>query len=469
MLAPSWRPSHLGSTTAWAIVCFGLLLAPSFIPNLAARAENATKSGNRATSAAIRYKLGPQDEIRVRVIEWRPSSDEIFEWAALNANYTIGPGFELSLPLIGRVSVKELSLDQLGTFLSKKLQSKMRLVVPPDVSVEIVKYRPFYVVGHVATPGEYSYRPGLDVLQAISLSGGLFRNERTATMRLDRDIAQARGERALLTRERETLIARRARQEAELGSADQISFPKELMRPERKAATARLLKQENHIFEARKKSYKTQLTVLNKLHKFLEKEVVSLGAQLNARDRQLAILKEEKASLDRLAAKKLARLSRILDVKRDLVSMEVERLRTQAALSKARQDISRNQIAIVELATQRESDLRTELQQTDNRIEEIARRMKTLQNLLYEAQVIAPGSIVAQSQDLGAEPRYTVIRRIDARAVEVRANEDMALLPGDTLKVELLLSEGGAADKINRFRSNPVTLWRENKKVIDVK
>ncbi len=460
MQTPSWRSTHLVSIIAREIACFGVLLASLFILTFDARAEAGTKTGKRAASTAIEYKLGPQDEIRVRVLEWRPSTDEIFEWTALNANYIIGPRFKLSLPLIGQVSVEGLSLEQLGAFLGKKLEERMGLAVAPDVSVEVIKYRPFYVVGHVNTPGEYSYRPGIDVLQAISLSGGFFRIEGATTMRLDRDIAVSQGERALLIRERDTMIARRARLEAELRGANQISFPKELIRRERGAAMARLMQQENLIFETRKKAYKTKLTVLSELHKFLEKEVISLIAQTKTQDRQLALIKEEKASIDALAAKKLARLNRILDVKRDLATFEVEKLRTQAALSKTRQDISRNQIAIVELENQRESDLRTELQQTDNRIEQIARRMETLQKLLYEAQVIAPGRIADQSQDLEIRTRYTVIRRIDGNAVELRATETTVLRPGDTLKVELLLPAIGDTVSPNRSGGDPAATAR---------
>lgn len=453
MQAPFWRSNHLISIIERIIACFVGLLAFLFIFAFDARSEAETKTVNPAASAAIEYKLGPQDQIRVRVLEWRPSTDEIFEWTPLNAIYTIGPGFKLSLPLIGQVSVEGLSLEQLGTFLGKKLQDRMGLIVAPDVSIEIVKYRPLYVVGHVNIPGEYSYRPGLNVLQAIGLSGGFFRNKDATSMRLDRDIAMSQGERVLLIRERDTIIARRARLEAELSSANQISFPKELIqREQHDAATARLMQQENLLFETRKKAHKTQLTVLSQLHKFLEKEVASLQAQAEAQDRQFALLEEEKASMDALARKKLARLDRIMDVKRDLASFEVERLRTKAALSKTRQDISRNNIAIAELENQRESDLRTELQKTDNRIEQIARRMETLQKLIYEAQVIAPGNIAGQSQDLEIRAEYTVIRRIDGKAVELRATKTTLLRPGDTLKVELIPHATGGTVRPNRPR-----------------
>ena len=43
----------------------------------------------------------------------------------------------------------------------------------PRISVEIVGFRPFYILGVVQKPGEYDFRPGLTVMQAVSIAGGV--------------------------------------------------------------------------------------------------------------------------------------------------------------------------------------------------------------------------------------------------------------------------------------------------------
>jgi polysaccharide export outer membrane protein len=45
-------------------------------------------------------------------------------------------------------------------------------LIEPSVSVSIIEYRPFYVIGEVKKPGSYSFHPGLTVDKAISISGG---------------------------------------------------------------------------------------------------------------------------------------------------------------------------------------------------------------------------------------------------------------------------------------------------------
>ena len=43
----------------------------------------------------------------------------------------------------------------------------------PDVAVEIIAFRPFFILGEVNQPGSYDYVPGMNVLNAIALGGGL--------------------------------------------------------------------------------------------------------------------------------------------------------------------------------------------------------------------------------------------------------------------------------------------------------
>ncbi len=42
----------------------------------------------------------------------------------------------------------------------------------PDVSVEVDRYRPVFVMGEVGAAGQYSYVPGMTVQKAIAAAGG---------------------------------------------------------------------------------------------------------------------------------------------------------------------------------------------------------------------------------------------------------------------------------------------------------
>ena len=80
------------------------------------------------------------------------------------------------MPLIGELEVSGLSVTQL----EQQLAEAYRTVMPTDsgmdaetnVNVEILTYRPFYILGDVSKPGSYPYQSGLTVLRAVALAGG---------------------------------------------------------------------------------------------------------------------------------------------------------------------------------------------------------------------------------------------------------------------------------------------------------
>lgn len=122
------------------------------------------------------YRLGADDEISVSVFD---EPDLSLAKARVAANGSI------SMPLIGQVQVKGLTIEQaeaeitrlyLGDYLKK-----------PDISISIVEYRQFYVNGEVDKPGGYSYREGMTIQRAISLAGGFTERASRSKIRLMRE------------------------------------------------------------------------------------------------------------------------------------------------------------------------------------------------------------------------------------------------------------------------------------------
>src|SRR3954465_1072836 len=132
------------------------------------------------------YRLGPDDRLRIRVYEWRDMYGQVHQdWAALNDEFTVGPTGELSLPLVGSVSAAGQTMESVTTAISDRLQIAAGMETRPKISVEVAKYRPFYILGEVSRPGEYPYRPGLTALQALGIAGGVFRPLEAAMAQLE--------------------------------------------------------------------------------------------------------------------------------------------------------------------------------------------------------------------------------------------------------------------------------------------
>lgn len=392
--------------------------------------------GPTAAVANDEYVLGPQDKLRIKVYEWRASRDIIFEWTALNDVFTVSAAGSLSLPFAGEIPAAGLTPNSLAYAISDQLMRNMGLGRRPDAAVEVIQYRPFYIVGHVMTPGEYPYRPELTVLQALSIAGGLRRREE-GIARFEREVIQGRGDVSLLGLENINLLARKSRLQAELADATEIQFPTSLTSRRADPTIALLIEQEVSIFKARREGQHTQIRALDNLREFLEKELASLEAQLVFRDKQIASIQKELSDVSSLVSKGLAAAPREMSLDRTLAQYQSDRLTAETSLLRARQEISKTEVTILELRNRYKNEVTSMLRETQAQIEALERRSDTAFQLLHESETAAPRLLARQVQAAQAKPVYTIVRRTNDGSEELPATEASLIKPGDTLTVEI--------------------------------
>jgi polysaccharide export outer membrane protein len=139
-------------------------------------------SSYRPTPAAFHdvltqpYRLGAGDRVRITV----------FEQDGLTNTYSVDQSGYISFPLVGSVPARGSTAQQLEKAIAGKLrQGYLR---DPDVSVEIDRYRPIFVMGEVGAAGQYSYVPGLTVQKAIAIAGGFSARANQSMVDVTRDI-----------------------------------------------------------------------------------------------------------------------------------------------------------------------------------------------------------------------------------------------------------------------------------------
>jgi len=107
------------------------------------------------------YRLGPGDVIRLIT----------FGEENLTGEFRVSDGGTIALPLVGPTRAAGLSPDDLGARIGQALV-KANLLRAPSVSVEVIAYRPIFVLGEVSKPGQYPYQPGMTVVTAAAVAGG---------------------------------------------------------------------------------------------------------------------------------------------------------------------------------------------------------------------------------------------------------------------------------------------------------
>jgi len=383
------------------------------------------------TTHAEEYRRGSQDKLNIRVVEWQTVEGTFREWSAVSGLYTVGASGKLSLPFIGEVTATGKTTAEIAETIETTLQQKFGLADKPAASVELAEYRPFYIAGDIQSPGKYPYTPELTVLRAISIAGGLLREE---SGRVERDIIDAKGSYDALADKRVRLLVRRARIEAELQGKSEIEVPEEIASDPKLPG---ILADERAIMEAQQKKLDLQLKALDDLKSLLTQEIDSLEKKIAAQQRQVDLAKKQLQSVDALAEKGLVVNTRVLDSERNIADMESKLLDYETAILEARQEISKADQDAIDLKNTLESDLAIDRQETEAQLVETEIQMNTQRGLLAEAAARAPAA--ALREDPRAEPKITIIRTVNGKSTAMLASESSAVWPGDTIKVEVEL------------------------------
>jgi polysaccharide export outer membrane protein/exopolysaccharide production protein ExoF len=388
-----------------------------------------------SVAGAEDYRLGVQDKLRVTVNEWRPTVGEVQDWKAITGEFIIGPAGDVSLPLIGSVPAAGLKPEELATSISQRLKSKVGLSNMPDTAVEVVQFRPFYVVGRVEKPGEFPYRPGLTVLQAVGVAGGLYRATDAAMLRVDKDIISAQSGVDTLALESDQLLMRRARLRVELEGGSSIPIPAELTRPKDDPAVTEMMLHEQKILESRSEALRSQTSALQELKELLDKEIASLGSRLELKDKQIALVRQELATVGSLVSKGLTTGSRQLSLESAEAEVETNKLELDTALLRARQEMSKADRDMIDLRSKRRDEILVDLRETDAKFEESRQKLAASRKLLDESRDFAMQFAAGGLRDQTLRTTYAIVRGSGSQSTEVTVSETDPMQPGDVLKV----------------------------------
>lgn len=106
------------------------------------------------------YLLGPNDKVRVKV----------YGEPDITGEYEVDSNGSVSVPLAGRVQAAGKTTKQLEGAIRAALAKG--IVRDPRVNVDVATYRPYYILGEVKNSGEYPYKVGITIMDAVAAAGG---------------------------------------------------------------------------------------------------------------------------------------------------------------------------------------------------------------------------------------------------------------------------------------------------------
>ncbi len=113
-------------------------------------------------AVSLGYLIGPGDQLHISV--WQEKNMQL--------DVLVTPDGGISFPLAGKIHASGLTTEQLRQLLVEKLK---RYLPHPNITVSVFQAlsNTIYVLGKVARPGAFIATGYMDVLQALTMAGGV--------------------------------------------------------------------------------------------------------------------------------------------------------------------------------------------------------------------------------------------------------------------------------------------------------
>jgi polysaccharide biosynthesis/export protein len=401
--------------------------------------------------AQAEYILAPGDAVEVGVV----GVPDLRHRASIDVDG------RASFPLLGSIQAAGLTVAELGKRIKSQLSTKafraretdsrgrslathdndVVTISPEEVTVEVAEYRPVYLNGDVAKPGEQTYRPGMTVRQAIALAGG-YDTMRFRSRDPFLDAADFRSDYYDLWTEFAKVSAEIARLQAELDGKAAFQPPRLGDVPLPTPITSKIIDLESQHFGVDAAD--------------LAKEKRYLSEAIAQEDQRIAVLDQQRQSEQQDAdadsadykeimsnfRKGILPMTRVSETRRLTLESATRVLQTTALLQDVERKRSEFARSLEAIDDKTRKELLQNMQDATVRLNNVRARLKSVsEKLLYAG--------MARSQltrGPGGEPDVKVFRKDNNTAATIVANDQTELMPGDVVDVKLRLDSTPAEE-----------------------
>jgi polysaccharide biosynthesis/export protein ExoF len=441
-------------TTLLATVAATVVLAATALYSLDfATGQSAPNRSTPAPTSSEKVPLGIGDRLKISFFEPINMPDmraadgsgaesqgalrTFYQRMDLSGEYLIDQDGALSIPLLGRLQVEGRELDAVRADLAASFSSVMQRTA--DVNVTIIERSPVYVVGPVKKPGAYKYTPGMIVLHAIALAGGLDRGDGNLSSRIEgaREMGRLRTAADQVRR----LVARRARLEAQRDGLATLPMPIQLAKFSDEPSVRTFLATERALLQAEQTRHHQQESEIAAKLAAARNEVDALKGKLNQIDVQKGMRVERLNDMQTLRDRGVVTTNNVVLLRTELSDIEARRQDDVVAVVQAQARLAQAEEAKARLMSEEAENLTKAVATVDQEIADA-------QDVMASAGILAAvlqGPNGATLQAL----TYEILRQSKDGTKTLRATETSPLMPGDVLKVDADAASAVPQSRIN--------------------
>lgn len=189
-----------------------------------------------------------------------------------------------------------------------------------------------------------------------------------------------------------------ARLIAERDGATRVTFPADLLARREVPAVAEIMRSQESIFAARRRTLEITQGVLDQRVAQLGSQVQGARAEITATDQQLKFIAEEQAAVKEMVDKGLERKPRLLGLQRQAAQLAGQIGDLQSQIAKAEQTVGETRLQMVGSTSQRYDEVVGQLRDAQTQLGETRQKMAAAQDVLARTEIRAPvGGVVMNS------------------------------------------------------------------------
>jgi polysaccharide biosynthesis/export protein len=392
----------------------------------AALAIAATLSAANAAGEAYHLRAGDVLEISVS------GFPELRERTPIQLDGTINS------PNFGTLSAENATLSEIRARIRSALASKVfrvhtpdgressRVVERDDVAVVVAEYKPIYVGGDVAHPGEQRFRPRMTVRQALIVAGGPAIAPLSSLIDLPALRAEYVSKWLALVREE----ARLWRTKTELGN--NVEFDQKVIPPApvSEPSVSQIIALETEYRTTRNSDYERAKKFFQRAIKEADLQSQVLADELQKEEAGLQADTDDLQHLKELNGKGLAPNSRVADARRAVLLSSTRALQTRSQLIQVKRARTEHARELEKLDDQRRMSLLAEQEEATTKV---AEQRTNLQSIAEKIQ--SAGAQPPRASDDAGKMELTVFRRGLNGTKRLTVDSDTELQPGDVIEV----------------------------------
>ena len=262
-------------------------------------------------------------------------------------------------------------------------------------------------------------------------------------LRLDDTIERA--ELAIVVDQLHELMARQARLRAEVDGSETVAFDAALLALGGEAKVRGILDGQLELFRAGKAAREGRRRILEQRIANFRDQIAGLKAQRAARSRQMKLIRQELAGVERLHEKGHAPLTRVLELKRQLSRIEAQSAEHSTDIARATNSIGEVGLQKIQIDQDFREEVTEQLRDVQARIQGLVERRVAAEARLARIEVRAP-----QSGRVLALKAHTVggVIRAGETVMEIVPDDDALVLQARVLPQDVDKLRSGQSSRI---------------------